>query len=135
MALSLDNQRKLVDASFVASVALPAANNTNVTTASFNLNQADAASDYFTVQVDIDPLANFGTTGALTVVLQDSPDGVTFTNISKLGSLAVNANTNVTTSGQFKLPPDANPYIRGFAGVSAINGSISANNVTVSLRF
>jgi hypothetical protein len=136
MAFTLENQRKLQDASFVASATLPATNNSNVTTTPFYLNgQSYSASEQFAVQVDIDPLANFGTAGALTVVIQDSADGVTFANISELGSTVVNANTTVTTSDQFRLPPTARAYIRGLAAISAINGNISANNVTVSLRF
>lgn len=135
MSLSLNNQKKLVDASFVASATLPASANSNVTTTSFNLVQASTASDFYAVQVDIDPMANFGTAGALTVVIQDSADNATFANISELGSTVVNANTTVTTTDQYSLPPTARQYIRGLAAVTGINGSIAANSVTVSLRF
>lgn len=136
MSFQLENKRNLQDASLIASVALPNANNSNVVTTSFSLNgESFSLSEHFAVQVDIDPLANFGTTGALTVVIQDSADGVTFANISELGSTVVNANTTVTTSDQYRLPPTARAYIRGLAAVSAINGNIAANNVTVSLRF
>jgi len=136
MAFQLENQRNLSDAALTASVALPSANNTNVTTTSFSLNgQSFATSEQYAVQVDVDPLANFGTSGALTVVIQDSADNVTFANITKLGSVTIAANTTTTTTAQFRLPPDARPYIRGLAAITTNNGNISANNVTVSLRF
>ncbi len=135
MSFQLENQRKLADAAYTASTTLPATNSSNVTTASFNLIQSFATSEHYAVQVDIDPLANFGTTGALTVVIQDSADNVTFANISELGSTVVNANTTATTTDQFRLPPTARQYIRALAAIGAINGNISANNVTVSLRF
>jgi len=136
MAFQLENQRKLQDAAFVASATLPATNNSNVTTTPFSLNgQSYATSEHFAVQVDVDPLANFGTAGALTVVIQDSADNVTYANITELGSTMINANTTTVTTDQYKLPPTARAYIRGLAAISGINGNIAANNVTVSLRF
>jgi hypothetical protein len=133
--MQLENQRKLQDAAFITATTLPNAANSNVTTSSFNLIQSFSASEHYAVQVDIDPLANFGTSGTLTVVIQDSADNVNFANISELGSTVVNANTTITTTDQFRLPPTAREYIRALAATSTINGNIAANNVTLSLRF
>ena len=53
MAIQLENSRKIVDATFVANVALPG-QNTNANSASFNLIQSFAASEHYAVQVDVD---------------------------------------------------------------------------------
>jgi len=136
MSIQLENERNLQDPSFYAQVTLPNAANTNVTTTAFNLGSPTfSGSEHYGVQVDIDPLANFGTAGALNVIIQDSADNVTFANIQGLGPITVSANTAATTTYQYRLPSIARQYIRSFAAVTGINGNIAANNLTFSVRF
>ena len=136
MSFALENQRKLTDINLQTVATLPNAANTNIATPSISLNgESFSTSEHYGVGVTIDPLANFGTTGALTVVIQDSADNVTFANISELGSTVINANTAAATSDQYRLPPTARAYIRALAATSNINGNIAANNVTLSLLF
>lgn len=135
--IQLENQRKLIDGSFITNVALAGNTNTTVNTASFNLIQSYATSEHYRAEFDIDPTATVPSTTTVAVHLQGSADNATWANISESATVTLTGNASnvvANTSVVYALSPDVPQYIRGVVAVGAL-GATPTGNVVFSLRF
>ncbi len=135
--ISLENQRKIQDASFTTNVALAGNTNTTQNTASFNLIQSYAASEHYAVEFDIDSTATVPSAATVTVTVQGSADNSTWANITELATTTFTGNASnvvANTSVIYRLSPDTPQYIRGQVVVGAL-GASPTGNVVFSLRF
>lgn len=131
------NTRALIDATFVASVALPNAANT-VNTSGFDLVQATPypVTERFLVQV-----ATTQSTGANTkninVTIQDSADNITFAAIATLGAtvIAGNAANFPAATANYALPPGTRRYVRASALGEANGGNAADGTLTCQFLF
>lgn len=138
------NSRAVLDANYIVSVALPAAN------AKANTNALDlgdvvsglpyATTETINVQVLTTSSVN-GNSNVATVTIQDAsansdgtPNAGTWANISLLGSGSITSGASSTPSSSFiyKLPPTTKRFIR--AAINNPNGSVSLVDSTMTLQ-
>ena len=132
--MNLENQRKLKDAAFIATVALPAPGGISYTS-SFDLGQSYSTSEKYNVNIDLP--ATTMSTGSITGFIQHSADNATWSNVSELGSTVVTVSSGSTplTSDAYKLPPTCMEFIRAGFTVPAGATNVASFNGSVSLGF
>lgn len=135
------NVRLIKDGYLVSTKALPVAANT------VNLNGIDLvqATPYPTTEkivVNVSTAAATGTANSknINVVLQDSADNTTFTNIAELANPVLRVtddggSATAAGSANVLLPPAVKRYIRASATGEANGGDASGSNITLSVLF
>lgn len=131
------NQRNLKDANFIKNVALPNAANT-VTTNGMDLVQATPYPVTEKVVLQINTTQSTGANSKnINVVIQDSADNSSFTNIATLAVkvIAGNAANYPSSSTNYSLPINTRRYVRASATGEANGGDASDGTLTAQLLF
>lgn len=131
------NVRNLVDTNFTVSVALPA----TATTANTNALDLQQATPYPTTEIiDVYVATTASASGNSvnsTVVIQDSADNVTFTNVAVLGvsKIVQGSGSTAATANYYKLARGGQRYIRAQFANPANTANISDATGSLTLLF
>lgn len=133
----MSNNRRIQDATFVATRTIPAANASNQS-ASFDLGTIGSAIEAVQLFLSVPALPALADTKSLTVTVQDSADNSSF---ATLATLATHVSTGAGGVGaaaketRWSLPTITRRYIRLNFAVDASGGDNTGVTATVSLRF
>ncbi len=141
------NQRNVIDANYVVSVALPAAS-AKANTNALDLGDIVSGVPYVTTEtINIGVLtsaSNNGNSNTATITLQQTtantdgtPNSAAWANIGLLGQLNVTsgASSTAASSAVFKLPPNTQRFIRASANNPTGSVSLADANLTLELLF
>lgn len=129
--------RQLKDATLIVTAALPNAANT-VNTNGIDLGATTPYPAVEKFQVEVATTAGTGANNKnVTIVIQDSADNSSFTNVATLKSVVIPevSTAYAATTEVYALPPDVRQYIRASATGEANGGDASDGDLTVSLLF
>jgi hypothetical protein len=133
------NDRILVDAGKVATGTLPASTSTSNTTV-IDLQNITPFPTTETIIVGVAYTASAnGNTSASngTIVLMDSADNTTFTNIATLGTVPIvlsGASVVAAAAYEYKLPPGCRRYIKA-SSIKADSANLADSVLTLQLQF
>jgi hypothetical protein len=138
------NQRNVIDANFVVTVAMPAAA-ASANTNALDLGDSVSGVPYVTTEtINVGVLtsaSNNGNSNTATLILQDAkantdgtPNSASWANITTLGAVNVTsgASSTAATSNVYKLPPGTRRFIR--AQATNPSGSVSLADSTLTLQ-
>jgi hypothetical protein len=137
MSLQTQNIRNIQDLDLSVNVALPNAANT-VNTSGIDLGAATPFPLTEAFQVRISTTAGTGANNKnITIVVQDSADNSSFTNIATLRGTVINEESSsyAATTANYALPPNTRRYVRASATGEADGGNAADGTLTMSLVF